>query len=186
MKKIALSFVIILFTVTVAMPVIGCQPSTPIPASSLSSASLPGTQMPATAKERYAQGVELKLEKQSSLALLSFSEAIKLDPGFTEAYYEKSKLLSQNGDWDGVIANCNKAILLSPDKSEAYYVRGLAQTMKKQYDAAIVDLNIAVGMAPSKNEMIELKRVTDLIIPPGELILLHTEFIVLRRQRLPR
>jgi tetratricopeptide (TPR) repeat protein len=174
MKKIALLFVLTLFIVTVIMPSIGCQQSLATPASSLTSTPLSKTPIPATAKECYEQGIDLK-GKQSAQALLLFSEAVKLDPGFTDAYYEKSKLLAQSNDWDGVISNSSKAISLNPNISEAYYLRGLAQTMKKHYDAAIIDLNMAANMETSKNEMTELKKVTNLIIPPGELILLHMD-----------
>ncbi len=128
--------------------------------------------MPSTAKECFEQGIELKNKQQSSQAISLFSEAIKLDSAFTEAYYEKSKLLSLSSDWNGVITNCSKVISLSPDNQEAYYLRGLAKLMKKDYEAAIVDLNMSAGMAPSKNELIELKKVTGMVVPPGELTLL--------------
>jgi len=63
----------------------GCQNTNPVPDSS--SSSLPTTPIPTTAKECYEQGIELKNKQQSSQAILLFSEAIKLDPAFKEAYY---------------------------------------------------------------------------------------------------
>ena len=101
-----------------------------------------------------------------------------MDPDYPEAYYELSKLAFYRGDWDETIENCSEAVSLNPGYLEAYYVRGLARMKKSLYEDAIADLNIAIGMETSKKELGELKKVTNLVIPPGELVLLHLQFIV--------
>lgn len=179
MKKTTLLCMLTLLAITATTALISCQTSPPTPpTSSISPSTSVTSQIPDTPQGCYERGIELKNKQQSALALLAFAKAIKLDPNYAEAYYELSKLLPYEGEWDKTIANCSRAISLKPNYPEAYYMRGLARMIKKQYDTAILDLNMAVEMEPSKQERSELKKVTNLIIPPGELILLHTQLSV--------
>jgi tetratricopeptide (TPR) repeat protein len=175
-RKAFVKLIIILMALVMSTSIISCQtsPSLPAPAPSSTPAStLAIPQEPTTSKEYYERGIKLKDKQQFAQALLAFSKAIELDSNYAEAYYERSKLVAYEGEWDKTIGNCNKAISFNANYLEAYYIRGLARMKKTLYDGAIADLNMAIGMETSKKEMDELKKVTNLIIPPGELILLY-------------
>jgi len=155
-----------------------CQSSPSTSAPVVSATDPPAPQILTTPNEYYEHGIELKDKQQLGLALSAFSNAIELDPDYAEAYYELSKLAFCQSDWDKTIANCNEAISLNPGYLEAYYVRGLAYMKKSLYKDAVDDLNIAIGMEISKRELSELREVTNLVIPPGDLVLLDLQFIV--------
>ncbi|MFC1905178.1 tetratricopeptide repeat protein [Chloroflexota bacterium] len=179
MTKIELLCLLNFFVVLVVTTMASCHwpPSLSTPAISQPTSAT--QQIPTSSKEWYQRGIELKDKQQSAhQILIAFDTAVKLNPSYEEAYYELSKLFANDGDWDSTIANCSKAISLNANYLEAYYIRGLARMKKKLYDGAIADLNMAIGMEPSKKEMGDLLKVTNLIIPPGELILLHMQFTV--------
>jgi len=177
-NRVVLFHVFLILSTMLIAVTIGCQSSslTSAPAASVLYPTTP--EAPITAKEYYSRGIELKDKQQLDQAFSAFSSVVKLDPDYTEAYYELGKVAFYQADWDKTIMNCSKAISLNPVYLEAYYIRGLARMKKSLYNDAIADLNVAIGMEVSKKEMSELKKVTNLFIPPGELILLHLQFIV--------
>ncbi len=93
-------------------------------------------------------------------------------PMTAEQHFEKAVTLSENGQYQSAIQDLTRAIELDPNYAEAYYLRGIDYMAKKEYDKTITDLGKAVGLGASEKEAYDLKRVVDLIVPPGELILL--------------
>lgn len=177
-RKNVLYLILLVMVLIMTISLASCQTSSPldIPVTSSTSASTPAiSQQVKTPREYYELGVKLREQQQLDSALMAFQEVIKLDPNYKEAYYEQSKMMAQKGDWDKAISNCRQAISINPHYSQAYYIRGLSQMMNKQYELAITDLKIAAEMEINKKELEELRKITNLVIPSGELILLHMQ-----------
>jgi Tfp pilus assembly protein PilF len=85
------------------------------------------------AQEKFLAGLA---EKKPDNALELFDAAIKLDPKFAAAYYEKGQILLQRNDLDGAIAALVKAIELKTDYVEAKYAFGRAHLQRKDYEIA--------------------------------------------------
>ena len=77
-----------------------------------------------------------------------YTEAIRLDPDYANAYYNRGTSLEKKGNHDGAIADYTKAILINPKFKEAYYNRGNLLEEKGDYDVAIVDYNEAILLSP--------------------------------------
>ncbi len=87
------------------------------------------------------------------LAYTNFNKAIRANPNFAEAYFQRSRV--QIGNF-GRLDDLNKAIELKPDFAEAYIYR--AEIVKnEEYQSAIEDINKAIELKP-KNIDFVLKR----------------------------
>jgi tetratricopeptide (TPR) repeat protein len=77
-----------------------------------------------TADAFYKQGVEQIKTHKYDAAIVSFTEAIKLNPTLLEAYLERSKARENNQrDLEGAFADVEKVIELNPSHGEAYFLR---------------------------------------------------------------
>jgi tetratricopeptide (TPR) repeat protein len=83
-------------------------------------------------------------------AIANFTEAIRLNPNFASAYYNRGRAYSMKDDRDRAIADYTEAIRLDPNKADAYYFRGNALGYsfydKHDYDRAIADLTQAIRL----------------------------------------
>ena len=62
----------------------------------------------------------------SKKAIKYLSKAIKLKPGYAEAYYKRGNAYDDLGQYQWAIEDYNKAINLKPDYAKAYHNRGVA------------------------------------------------------------
>jgi len=98
-----------------------------------------------TAQEWFERGVNTSDHDEE---LRFFSEAIRLEPDFAEAFYNRGLARGAKGDFDGAIEDYIDAIRLKPDLAEAYNSRGLARRAKGDLDAALQDYNEAIRLKP--------------------------------------
>jgi tetratricopeptide (TPR) repeat protein len=84
----------------------------------------------------------------SDRAIADYSEAIRLDPKYVNAYYARAFVYHAKGDYDRAITDFNEALRLDPKYALAYYNRGLAYHDKGDYDRAIADYNEAIRLDP--------------------------------------
>ncbi len=77
-------------------------------------------------------------------AIANYDEAIRLKPGYGEAYNNRGLVYQAQGSTDQAIADFAEAIRLNPGLGDAYYNRGLAYQAKGSYDQAIADFDEAV------------------------------------------
>lgn len=82
-------------------------------------------------------------------AILDFSEAIKLDPQFSNAYSNRGNSKKRKGDFEGAILDHDEAIKFDPQNTYAYTNRGLAKYDKKDFNGAILDFNEAIKLDPN-------------------------------------
>jgi tetratricopeptide (TPR) repeat protein len=97
----------------------------------------------------FARGMEAGRRHDYDLAIAEFSEAIRLNPDNSMAYFHRANAYRQKNDFDRAIANYNDVIRLNPDYSEAYNNRGFAYVRKGDYDKAIADFNEAIRLSPT-------------------------------------
>ena len=77
-----------------------------------------------------------------------YSEAIRLEPDYADAYVNRGAARSDKGDLDGAIADYEKANRLQPDDAVTFYNRGNTRRAKGDQDGAIEDYNEAVRLKP--------------------------------------
>lgn len=81
-----------------------------------------------------------------------FSEAIRLNPVYTQAYHYRAITLARMGNTDDAISDLNNASLLRPEYPGIYYSRGITHFMSKQFEKAIDDYNRFLQKEPKVSE----------------------------------
>jgi RNA polymerase sigma factor (sigma-70 family) len=86
-------------------------------------------------------------------AIADLTEAIRLDPKDSEAYYQRGRARATTaGETDKAIADFTQAIKLDPKNDRAYLERGEAWSRKGDDDKAIADFNTAIQLEPNNAE----------------------------------
>jgi tetratricopeptide (TPR) repeat protein len=96
-----------------------------------------------------ARGLEAVGRHDDDLAITEFSEAIRLKPDNSMAYYNRANVYSDKGDYDKAIADYSTAIHFEADYVAAYNDRGNAYGYKGDWDKAIADKNEAIRLNPN-------------------------------------
>ena len=81
-------------------------------------------------------------------AVSQFNRAVKIDPGYADAYYNRGLAFYRKGEYDRAISDYTKAIELFPRDFDAYFNRGLAYYGKGEYDNAISDYTRVIAINP--------------------------------------
>ncbi len=76
-----------------------------------------------------------------------YTEAIKLNPNFADAYYMRGTNRQEKGDIDNAITDFNNAIRLKPDYAEAYNNRGNAYQSNGKLIEAIADYTQSIELS---------------------------------------
>jgi tetratricopeptide (TPR) repeat protein len=123
-------------------------PNTPAPGA----AAAPGNSVPVrssstTAREKFDHGVSLASADNLDGALADFSEAIRLDPKFSDAYVQRGQAMFKNGNADRAISDFTQALQIDPRNAGAFKARGMAMLYKGDDDGAIIDLTKAIQYA---------------------------------------
>jgi tetratricopeptide (TPR) repeat protein len=87
-------------------------------------------------------------KKEYDKATTAFTEAIRLDPKFSNAYVNRGLAWDAKKEYDKAIADYTKAIELDPNHVGAYVNRGLVWYYKKDYDKAVADCEKALEFDP--------------------------------------
>ncbi len=87
--------------------------------------------------------------EEYSEALADYEEAIRVDPNYAVAYYNRGviKFFSEK-DYASALADYNKAIELKPDYYDAYNSRGAVRFALKEYESALADYDEAIRLNP--------------------------------------
>ena len=81
-------------------------------------------------------------------AITEFTEAVRLDPKHTEAYYGRGVAYEGKCNYDKAIADYDEAVRLDPNKATAFCNRGRVYGEKREWDKAIADLSEAIRLNP--------------------------------------
>ena len=99
--------------------------------------------------EKFLQaGNILLLFDQLDEAIAVYSEAIRLDPHFANAYNNRGTTYESKGDLDRAINDFAKAIELDPHFVDAYNNRGMTYEKKEEIDLALKDYNESIMLQP--------------------------------------
>lgn len=107
-----------------------------------------GLAQPQAARDAFYNGIIEGKSGHPQKAADFFGAAIRIDPKFVLAYYNRALALQQLGDEQGAIRDYTEAIRLKPFFADAYASRGTARENLKQYDRAIKDYSEAIRLAP--------------------------------------
>jgi len=81
-------------------------------------------------------------------AIADYTQAIKLDPKFVQAYAIRGYTFSQQGRYDRAIADYTQAIKLDPKLVQVYVNRARAYRLKGDIDRAITDYTQVIQLDP--------------------------------------
>jgi len=85
-------------------------------------------------------------------AIEDYSEAIRLQPDYTEAYYNRGTVYIESGQYQKAVRDYTEAIRIKPDYTQAYFNRGMAYSRIGRYQAAIGDYTEAIRLKPDYAE----------------------------------
>jgi tetratricopeptide (TPR) repeat protein len=81
-------------------------------------------------------------------AITNFNKALKLDPNYAPAYYNRGIAFRNKDDFDSAIADFTQAIRLDPNYADAYNGRGIVYAYKNDSNRAIADYTQAIRLNP--------------------------------------
>ncbi|AXS41671.1 lytic transglycosylase domain-containing protein [Breoghania sp. L-A4] len=96
----------------------------------------------------FNRGLALANAKKFREAIVRYSVAIRLKPGFPHAYNNRGIAYRRLGDLERAIANYDAAIRLKPDYAAAYNNRGYARRKLGQFEEAVADYDQALRLKP--------------------------------------
>jgi tetratricopeptide (TPR) repeat protein len=97
------------------------------------------------AADNVAKGKAALDDRDPDLAIAYFTEALRLDPGSSDAYFHRGNAWYDKDDWDRAIADYSDSLRLDRDAA-VYTNRGLAYGNKKDHDRAIRDFTRALSL----------------------------------------
>ena len=114
--------------------------------------------------ERLAEGSDLVRNKQLSKAVNIFTEVIKLDPKWAEAWNKRATVLYMMGDYNGSQKDIDKVLKLEKRHFGALAGQGLVNIQLKNYEKAIMSYKKAHEIYPSmQSPNIMIKQIENLI-----------------------
>ena len=97
----------------------------------------------------FSNGHQHDVAGESGLAIADYTEAIKLNPDFAEAYNNRGSVFMELGGYARAVSDFDRAIAIKPEFVEAYNNRGGAHRLLGDYDAAVVDYAEAARLMPN-------------------------------------
>ena len=108
----------------------------------------PSPTLESIAVEHFDRGKELGAQEKWDEAFAEFDEAIRLNPGYAEAYDGRGSAYLNLGEPERAIEDYSDAIRLNPQLAVAYYNRGNAYFDLAEDERAILDYDEAIRLDP--------------------------------------
>ena len=102
-----------------------------------------------TAAWHVEQGIKLFEQGDYEAAMLEYDEAIRLDPEYGRAYYDRGTIFGALGQHEQAIQEYSQAIRLDPEDAWAYGNRGGSYLELGQIERAIEDLDESIRLSPN-------------------------------------
>jgi len=96
------------------------------------------------AKVHYRQGFMLMQQGNTGAAKTEFDRAVKLDPGFAEAWCRLGMIIASEDNYTDAMVCYRKALEINPQYAEAHYYYGLALLAKEDTAVAVDEFALAV------------------------------------------
>lgn len=100
------------------------------------------------AKSYFDSGISNAGKGSLDAAIDDFTNALRFDADYRDAYYHRGGARLRKGDADLAIDDFSEAARLRPDDADAYNKRGQARMAKGETDAAIADFTNAISVSP--------------------------------------
>ena len=104
------------------------------------------------AKEALQAGHIQLLRGQLDMAIAGYSDAIRLNPRFADAYNNRGIAYEKKGEIDRALKDYNEAIEIDPNLAVAYSNRGNARSQLGRYEEALADFDEAIRLNPDYPE----------------------------------
>jgi tetratricopeptide (TPR) repeat protein len=101
------------------------------------------------AKFYYSQAQNKYLNKDYKGAILNYTQAIKINPNYADAYTGRGLAYRSLQDYQKAILDCTQAIKINPNYADAYRDRGSVFVLLKNYQKGMNDLNQAIKINPN-------------------------------------
>jgi tetratricopeptide (TPR) repeat protein len=96
----------------------------------------------------YASRAYQRPDHDYDLKIADYTEALRLDPAYVDAYVNRGLSYADKGDHTRAIGDYTEAIRLYPNAATAYVNRALSYAAKGDYDRAIADCTEALRLNP--------------------------------------
>ncbi len=100
-----------------------------------------------TAQEWFEKGFK---STDAEEKIRCYTEAIHLNPDYSEAYNNRGAARNDKGDLDGALADYTEAIQLRPNYALPHRNRGSIRIEKGDFEGALADLNQAIQLKPDE------------------------------------
>ena len=100
---------------------------------------------PTTALDFYNQGLQRTQAREYRQAIDDYTEAIKINPKFVDAYLKRCEMRYKLGDNQGVLSDCYEVFSIDPTVAKAHYYQGRARFSLGYTQSAIDSYNLAIA-----------------------------------------
>jgi curved DNA-binding protein CbpA len=100
---------------------------------------------PKTAQDYYARGTIRAQNKEYYQAIDDYTQAIKLNSRFIDAYLKRCEMRYKLGDNQGVLNDCYEVFNIDPTVAKAHYYQGRARYSLGYIQQAIESYNLAIA-----------------------------------------
>ncbi|MGD1711799.1 tetratricopeptide repeat protein [Dapis sp. BLCC M172] len=97
----------------------------------------------------HKQGDELRKQGKLDEAIAAYRQAIEVNPGYTNSYYELGKLLQEKGKLEEAIATYTEATELAPQESLFHHALANSLLANHQFDEAVTFYKNALKLQPN-------------------------------------
>jgi|GEM_PF-2681851 len=101
-----------------------------------------------TAISKHRDGVLQYKNRNYSVAIDLYNQALNLNPQMLEALNDRGICKKELGDLKGAMIDYNKAISLNSGYASSYVNRGNLFSLQKEYNSALIDFNKAININP--------------------------------------
>lgn len=101
------------------------------------------------ARKYFSKGYELGEVGDHDGAIISYREAIRLDPNYAAAYHNLGWNLNEMGDLDGAIRSYREAIRLDPNDADPHINLGSVLYVQGNLDGALKEYREAIRLSPN-------------------------------------
>jgi tetratricopeptide (TPR) repeat protein len=105
------------------------------------------------ARKHYEQRVVALQNEAFDQAIAEFTEAIRLDPKNTDAYYGRASCFASKEDYEKAAVDYSQIIKINARDATAYGGRGAAYDDMGEDDKALADFNKAIQLNPKDNHI---------------------------------
>ncbi|MGL5075476.1 MAG: DnaJ domain-containing protein, partial [Waterburya sp.] len=105
----------------------------------------PTTVNPRTAKDFYERGTQHAQKKEYRQAIDNYTQAIRRDSQFVDAYLKRCEVRYKMGDNQGVLDDCYEVFSINPKVAKAYYYQGRARYSLGYTQPAIESYSLAIA-----------------------------------------